>query len=88
MREKPHGIPIVEPVAAADKAIETGNLDPLKELVSAEKVSELEERFNRVLSLKEYDVNDVEEGREYVEDYVMFFKFADRLPGRRRRSSC
>jgi len=74
---KPHGTPIDERVAAADKAIETGNLESLKKLVPAEKVSELEERFHRVLALKDYDVNDVEQGREYIEAYVMFFKFAE-----------
>lgn len=56
---KPHGTPIDERVLAADKAIETGDLAPLTLLVPAEKLGELEERFQRVMSLKNYTVNDV-----------------------------
>jgi hypothetical protein len=74
---KPHGTPIDERVLAADKAIETGDLAPLALLVPAEKVGELEERFQRVMSLRNYNVNDVAEGREYIEAYVLFFKFAE-----------
>ena len=29
------------------------------------------------MSLKDFDVNRVEEGREYIEAYVQFFKFAE-----------
>lgn len=74
---KPHGTPVDEKVAAADKSIEIGNLSPLKGLIEEEKFPELEERFERVMALKNYDVNNVEEGREYIEAYVMFFKFAE-----------
>lgn len=74
---KPHGTPIDEKVAAADKSIEAGNLSPLKGLIEEEKVPELGERFEKVMALKDYDVNNVEEGREYIEAYVKFFKFAE-----------
>jgi hypothetical protein len=29
------------------------------------------------MSLKNFDVNNVEAGREYIEAYVQFFKFAE-----------
>lgn len=74
---KPSGIPIDEKVAAADKSIEIGNLSPLEGLVSHEEMHELEERFKKVVSLKDYDVNDVKAGRAYIEAYVSFFKFAE-----------
>ncbi|MGD9567017.1 MAG: DUF6448 family protein [Sedimentibacter sp.] len=74
---KPHGTPIDEKVAAADESIAVGNLSPLEGLIEEERVPELEERFERVMALKDYDVNNVEEGREYIEAYVMFFKFAE-----------
>lgn len=38
---------------------------------------ELTERFKKVMSLKNFNVNNVEAGREYVEAYVQFFKFAE-----------
>ena len=74
---KPYGTPIDEKVKAADKSIEVGNLSPLEGLLEKEKMPELKERFERVMALKNFDVNNVEAGREYIEAYVMFFKFAE-----------
>lgn len=74
---KPSGTPIDEKILAADKSIEVGNLSPLTGKVSKSDMPELTKRFNKVLSLKNFDVNDVEAGREYIEAYVQFFKFAE-----------
>jgi nucleoid-associated protein YgaU len=74
---KPHGTPIDEKVLAADKSIEAGNLSPLDGMIEEEKAAELEERFEKVMALKDFDVNNVKEGREYIEAYVKFFKFAE-----------
>ena len=74
---KPSGTPIDEKILAADKSIETGNLTPLKGLVAKELIPELEERFNKVMSLKDYDVNNIEAGRAYIASYVQFFKYAE-----------
>ena len=74
---KPYGTPIDEKVKAADKSIEVGNLSPIEGLIEKEKMPELKERFERVMALKNFDVNNVEAGREYIEAYVMFFKFAE-----------
>lgn len=74
---KPSGTPIDEKVLAADKSIEKGNLSPLKDLVPKEMLPELQERFNKAMSLKNFDVNNVSAGREYIEAYVQFFKFAE-----------
>lgn len=74
---KPSGTPIDERVAAADESIAVGNLSPLEGLMEEEKLPELKERFEKVMALKDYDENDLEAGREYVESYVKFFKFAE-----------
>jgi hypothetical protein len=74
---KPSGTPIDEKILAADKSIETGNLTPIKGLVPGEIIPELEKRFNKAMSLKVYDVNNIEAGRAYIESYVQFFKFAE-----------
>ncbi len=74
---KPSGTFIDEKVLAADESIEIGNLSPLENLIEEEKMPELKERFERVIELKNFDVNNVEEGREYIEAYVKFFKFAE-----------
>lgn len=74
---KPEGTPVDEKIAAADKSIEIGNLSPLENLVSKEKHPELKKRFDKVMSLKNFDVNDVAVGRKYVEAYVWFFHLAE-----------
>ena len=74
---KPTATPIDEKILAADKSIELGNLSPLKGLVPNESIPALEKRFNKVMSLKDYDVNNITAGRAYVEAYVQFFKFAE-----------
>lgn len=74
---KPSGTPIDEKVLAADKSLEIGNLSPLKDKISKEDIPELTERFEKAMSLKNFDVNDVKAGREYIEAYVQFFKFAE-----------
>lgn len=74
---KPSGTPIDEKILAADKSIETRNLSPLKGLVPKELIPELEERFDKVMSLKDYDVNNIEAGRAYIESYVQFSKYAE-----------
>ena len=74
---KPSGTPVDEKVLAADKSIEIGNLLPLKGKVSEDDMPELTELFKKVISLKNFDVNNVEAGREYIEAYVQFFKFAE-----------
>jgi hypothetical protein len=74
---KPPGTPIDEKILAADKSIEVGDLSPLNNLVPKDKLTELKKRFDKVMSLKDFDVNDVQAGREYVEAYVQFFHFAE-----------
>ena len=74
---KPSGTPIDEKILAADKSIESGNLSPMDEMVPKDKLPELTERFEKVMSLKNFDINNVEAGREYIEAYVQFFKFAE-----------
>lgn len=74
---KPSGTPIDEKVLAADKSIEIGNLSLLTGKVSKGDIPELTKRFDKVMSLKNFDVNNVEAGREYIEAYVQFFKFAE-----------
>jgi len=74
---KPSGTPIDEKIMAADKSIETGNLSPIKGMVPVEQINELTKRFDKVMALKNFDVNDVIAGRQYIAAYVQFFKFAE-----------
>jgi hypothetical protein len=74
---QPSGTPIDEKILAADRSIASGNLAPLEKLVPKNDQAELKKRFERVVSLKNFDVNDVKAGREYIEAYVQFFHFAE-----------
>jgi hypothetical protein len=74
---RPSGAPVDEKILAADKSIEVNNLSPLKGMVPADKESELKNRFDKVMSLKNFDVNDVAAGRQYISAYVQFFHYAE-----------
>jgi hypothetical protein len=68
----------VDPVvAAADRSIETGEIEPLAGLVPPERLPELRARLARALALKDHDVTDVEAGRRWVAAYVSFVKYAE-----------
>jgi len=66
-------------IAAADHAMASGKFDE----VLAETVHPLEAtlkaKFERVMALKPHADHNVEAGREYVEAYVDYVHFADRL---------
>jgi len=70
---------IEPPVAAADKAIETGKLDELAGMISTRMERGLHEHFAQVLAKKKYSPNDVEAGRAYSNAYVEFVHYAERL---------
>ncbi|MGE5479967.1 MAG: DUF6448 family protein [Chloroflexota bacterium] len=74
---KPAGAPIDEKILAADRSIEEGNLKPLERYTPQSKKAEIKKRFNKVMKLKNFDVNDVKAGREFVEAYVQFFHLAE-----------
>jgi hypothetical protein len=74
---KPAGTPVDEKIKAADKSIELGNLSPLKGKIANDEMPGLTKRFEKVMLLKNFDVNNVKAGREYIEAYVQFFKFAE-----------
>lgn len=64
-------------VAAADRAMETGDLEPLMELIPGDKHEELRRRFDKARALQQFDVDDVAAGRAYIEAYVSFYKYAE-----------
>jgi hypothetical protein len=64
-------------IPLADHSIEKGSVEELKELIIHSAVEKLEHNFQKVNSLKNY--NDVTEGRDFVEAYVQFIHFAEKL---------
>lgn len=75
---KPAGT-IEPPVAAADKAIESGKLQGLGKVISERTEQGLHSHFEQVMAKKKYNPNDVEAGRAYSSAYVEFVHYAERL---------
>jgi hypothetical protein len=75
---KPAGT-VEPPVAAADKAIETGKLQGLAKVIFDRTEKSLHGHFEQVMAKKTYDPNDVEAGRAYSSAYVEFVHYAERL---------
>ena len=75
---KPAGT-VEPPVAAADRAIETGKLQGLAKLIFERTEKGLHGHFDQVTARKKYDLNDVEAGRAYSSAYVEFVHYAERL---------
>ena len=73
----PTGTAIDPVVAAADAALALGSDAGLLPMVPEERRAELDRRFLSAVALAEYDVDDVDAGREYLAAYVDFFKYAE-----------
>lgn len=70
----------IEPaVSAADKAIETGKLQPLAKLLTARTEKGLHDHFGAATAKKRYDPADVEAGRAFTHAYVEFVHYAERV---------
>ncbi len=76
---KPAGSDLGPAVSAADKAIETGSIEPLVKMLTAAAQEGLHQRFHLVLEARQYNPSDVKAGREYVAAYVEFIHFAERV---------
>ncbi len=74
---KPAGTDLGPAIPAADKAIETGSIEPVVKLLDDTIHQGINERFKEVLEKKTYNKNDVEAGREYVKAYVTFLHYVE-----------
>jgi hypothetical protein len=64
-------------VAAADRAIAVGRIEPLVDLVEPDRLPELERRLATALALRDHDVDDVAAGRRHLAAYVAFVTLAE-----------
>lgn len=70
----------VEPgIAAADKALESGSADALVQELSAALAASVRKQFEQAAAAKKHADESVEAGREYVEAYVTFIHYVERL---------
>ncbi len=74
---KPAGTDLGPVVPNADKALAGGSADALVAQVTGAVEEGIQTRFNDVMAKKNYDKNDVQAGREYVDSYVKYMHFAE-----------
>ncbi|MDD8015106.1 MAG: DUF6448 family protein [Acidobacteriota bacterium] len=67
------------PIAAADKAVESGTVDTLIKDMSAHVAEGIQERFEKMMEKKKHMDESVEAGRDYVAAYVTFIHYVERL---------
>ena len=76
---KPAGTAVDPGIAASDMALETGSVDPLVKLLTAEVDQGLRQRFTEAAEAQKHAAESVEKGREFVATYVDFTHYAERL---------
>lgn len=76
---KPAGRDLGPAIPAADKAIAGGSVEPLLKLLTDTLQNGIRQHFNQVIAKKNFSKDDVEKGREYVETYVSFIHYVERL---------
>lgn len=76
---KPAGLDLGPGIPTGDRAIETGKVKPLLKLLTEAVEKGIEEHFKQVVTKKNFNKDDVEAGREFVEAYVIFIHYLERL---------
>jgi hypothetical protein len=66
-------------IAAADRALADGNIEPLSGRLAAAVAEGLKERFTEARAKREVAEKSVAQGREYVMAYVQFTHFAEAM---------
>ena len=66
-------------IPTADEALESRKLEPLIKLLTQEMHESVRRNFENVLARKDYQANDVDAGREYVNAYVLLLEQVERL---------
>ena len=75
---KPAGV-VESAVVEADKALESGAVDSLVKLITEGASKGIRERFNKAKEAKKHADHSVDAGREFVEAYVQFTHYVERL---------
>lgn len=78
---KPAGRDLGPALPAGDKAVETGSLKPVVKLLTESVHHGIEQRYNRMMALKNYRPDDVAAGQEYVQAYVEYIHAVEKIYG-------
>ena len=69
---KPAGRDLGPAIPAADSSIDRNSLNQLEKVLAGQIPDEIKDLFNNAVSKKDYSIDDVDAGREYVKAYVQF----------------
>ncbi len=76
---KPAGRDLGPAIPLADQVLTTGKVEPLVSLITEETRKGLTERFDHARKASNYSTADVGAGREYVQAYVTFVHYVERV---------
>jgi len=76
---KPAGLDLGPAVPAADRALEDGSIDAVVKLLTEAIRRGVHEHYHAAIERKDFDANDVRAGRRYVEAYVPYVHYVERL---------
>lgn len=76
---KPAGVDLGPAIPAGDKALETGSVDPVVKLLTDAVQKGLREQFKVVISKTDFSKDNVAAGREYIEAYVEYIHYVERI---------
>lgn len=74
---KPAGRDLGPALPLADKALETGKIEPLRHLIMETTEKSLAEKFNHAMKASTYSPSDIDRGREFVHAYVVFIHMVE-----------
>jgi Family of unknown function (DUF6448) len=76
---KPAGRDLGPAIPAADRALEDGSMEKLKALLTDAMQRSLRKHYEQTLTKKRFRTDDLAAGREYVEAYVEFVHYVERI---------
>lgn len=76
---KPAGRDLGPAIPAADRALDDGSIEKVVTLLTDAMRKGVHEHFHAAVGRKKFDVNDVRAGRAYVEAYVPYIHYVERL---------
>lgn len=74
---KPAGRDLGPAIPGADLSLESGDVAPLTNLLVEKMRTGLMERYNKARTARSFKVQDVGEGREYIERYVSYIHYVE-----------
>ena len=74
---KPAGRDLGPAIPAADESIEKGSAEKLLKLLTDEVHEGLHKHFKAVIVKKNYNIDNIETGRQYVDSYVKFIHYVE-----------